>query len=83
MEWPLLSGTMEQMHSRPSQLAKDELKKNQISKVLVCGVSYKPDNIISDVRDAPQKEFVETLIGNNVQVDYYDPLVASYWDYIR
>eukprot|EP00121_Abeoforma_whisleri_P005523 Awhi_evm1s5009 len=78
MEWPLLSEAMTEMHSRPSNLANVELKKKEskLNKVLVCGVSYKPD--IADVRDAPQKEFIETMLENNVDVHFYDPIVESY-----
>eukprot|EP00121_Abeoforma_whisleri_P002505 Awhi_evm1s2249 len=78
MEWPLLTDAMTEMHNRPSNLANVELEKKEtkLNKVLVCGVSYKPD--ISDVRDAPQKEFIETMLENNVDVHFYDPLVESY-----
>eukprot|EP00121_Abeoforma_whisleri_P011256 Awhi_evm1s10380 len=46
---------------------------DKISTQRVCGVSYKPD-IISDVRDAPQKDFIETILENNVDVRFHDPL---------
>lgn len=75
LEWPILSNTMEAMHARPGRLAQDRADK-KVKKVLVCGVSYKPN--VSDIRDAPQADFVKTLVDNSVEVDFFDPLVESF-----
>lgn len=75
LDWPILSHSMEAMHARPGKIAKARLSKH-LQKVLVCGVSYKPN--VSDIRDAPQSSFVKTLQDNNVTVDFFDPLVESF-----
>ena len=55
------------------------IKENPSTKrVLVCGVSYKPN--VSDTRDAPQEHFIKALLDNGIQVDVYDPLVNDFMD---
>ena len=76
LNWPILSSSMNAMHSRPRRLAEQRMSTEKLHKVLVCGVSYKPN--VSDTRDAPQSTFVQTLKENNVSVDFYDPLVESF-----
>jgi UDP-N-acetyl-D-glucosamine dehydrogenase len=76
LKWPILSNSMEAMHSRPHKLAQARVADKKLRKVLVCGVSYKPN--VSDTRDAPQSSFVQTLKENNVAVDFYDPLVETF-----
>jgi len=76
LEWPILSSSMEAMHSRPHKLAQARASDKTVRKVLVCGVSYKPN--VSDTRDAPQSSFVHTLKDKNVSVDFYDPLVEDF-----
>mmetsp|Transcript_32967 Transcript_32967/g.52806 ORF Transcript_32967/g.52806 Transcript_32967/m.52806 type:complete len:380 (+) Transcript_32967:4688-5827(+) len=75
MKWPILESSMTAMHARPARLAAERTDPST-QKVLVCGVSYKPN--VSDVRDAPQAAFIKELIENKVQVEYYDPLVENY-----
>mmetsp|Transcript_16470 Transcript_16470/g.13314 ORF Transcript_16470/g.13314 Transcript_16470/m.13314 type:complete len:380 (-) Transcript_16470:28-1167(-) len=77
MKWPILESSMDAMHARPARLASERIDPST-QKVLVCGVSYKPN--VSDVRDAPQAEFIKELLKNKIQVEYYDPLVESYMD---
>ena len=75
---------MDAMHERPSKLAQARVSGSdgkKLERVLVCGVSYKPN--VSDTRDAPQSDFVRTLQENNVKVEYFDPLVESYKDLER
>jgi UDP-N-acetyl-D-glucosamine dehydrogenase len=83
LSWPILSSSMDAMHSRPSKIAQARVSgsKKKLERVLVCGVSYKPN--VSDTRDAPQSDFVRTLQENNVKVDYFDPLVETYQDLKR
>lgn len=77
LSWPILSSSMDAMHSRPRRLAQARVNDNKtLNKVLVCGVSYKPN--VSDTRDAPQSAFVQELKQNNVMVDFYDPLVEAF-----
>lgn len=75
LSWPILSSSMEAMHSRPRKLAQARISE-KLRKVLVCGVSYKPN--VSDTRDAPQSTFVQTLQRNNVTVHFFDPLVDAF-----
>lgn len=76
LKWPILSNTMDAMHARPGRLAKSRAASNKLQKVLVCGVSYKPN--VSDIRDAPQADFCKALVEENVTVDFFDPLVESF-----
>jgi len=78
LSWPILSSSMDAMHSRPRRLAQARVanSKNKLGRVLVCGVSYKPN--VSDTRDAPQSTFVKELRDNNVSVEFYDPLVDAF-----
>jgi UDP-N-acetyl-D-glucosamine dehydrogenase len=75
VEWPILQSSMDAMHARPGKLARARVDK-LMKKVLVCGVSYKPD--ISDIRDAPQSSFVQALKDENVEVHFFDPLVGAF-----
>ncbi len=45
------------------------------SKVLVLGVTYKPD--VGDLRESPVLELVELLAGKGAAVSYHDPFVPS------
>ena len=76
LTWPILSSSMDAMHSRPRRLAQARVNNNKLNKVLVCGVSYKPN--VSDTRDAPQSAFVQELKEHNVTVHFYDPLVDAF-----
>jgi len=74
-KWPILESAMTAMHARPGRLALEHVDPCT-QKVLVCGVSYKPN--VSDVRDAPQADFIKSLLGNKIEVEFFDPLVESY-----
>lgn len=76
LSWPILSSSMEAMHARPHNLAQKRVEEHKLDKVLICGVSYKPN--VSDIRDAPQSDFVNTLKKNNVMVEFFDPLVEAF-----
>jgi UDP-N-acetyl-D-mannosaminuronate dehydrogenase len=45
------------------------------AKVLVVGVTYKPD--VEDLRESPALEIVSGLLERGAVVDFYDPLVAQ------
>ena len=46
------------------------------SKVLVCGISYKPD--IDDVRETPAAEIIKLLADLGAEVSYHDPHVPHF-----
>ena len=62
--------------SRVSELMnkKEILLKN--SKILLLGVTYKKD--ISDTRESPAIDIVETLLEKSVNVSFYDPYVKEF-----
>jgi UDP-N-acetyl-D-glucosamine dehydrogenase len=45
-------------------------------KILVCGISYKPD--VSDVRESPSIELISLLKAEGADVSWHDPVVATY-----
>ena len=45
------------------------------SKILILGVSYKPD--VSDVRESPALEILELLQSLGAQISYHDPFVSE------
>ena len=57
-------------------LARQRTTEQKLAKVLVCGVSYKPN--VSDIRDAPQASFCQTLKDSGVEVHFFAPLVESF-----
>ena len=75
-DWPILTNVMKSMHERPFMLADRQVEKSKPKNALVCGVSYKPN--VSDVREAPQSDFVQQLKNHGVKVDFYDPLVKKF-----
>ncbi len=46
------------------------------SRILVCGISYKPD--IDDVRETPAAEIIKILADLGADVSYHDPHVKSF-----
>jgi len=46
------------------------------SKVLVCGLAYKPN--IDDTRETPAAEIIELLADLGAQVSYHDPHVPNF-----
>ncbi|MDP8234284.1 MAG: nucleotide sugar dehydrogenase [Candidatus Saelkia tenebricola] len=57
----------------------EELKKRKKvvrkSKVLIVGLSYKPD--VNDIRESPALEIIKELTSKKVQVSFYDPYVKE------
>ena len=49
------------------------------SRVLVLGVSYKPD--VGDLRESPSLKILELLAGNGAEVVYHDPHVPALPDH--
>ena len=45
-------------------------------KILVCGISYKPD--VSDVRESPSIELIKLMRAEGADVSWHDPLVVNY-----
>ena len=45
-------------------------------KILVCGISYKPD--VSDVRESPSIELIKLLRAEGADVCWHDPVVVTY-----
>jgi UDP-N-acetyl-D-glucosamine dehydrogenase len=45
------------------------------SKILVLGISYKPD--IDDMRESPAVPVIEGLLARGAQVDYHDPYIPK------
>src|ERR671937_117711 len=45
------------------------------ARILVLGVAYKPD--VSDTRDSPALEIIDTLIAKGARVEYHDPHVPT------
>ena len=48
------------------------------SKILILGMSYKPD--VDDLRESPGLEVYELLLESGAKVDYYDPHATSFRD---
>jgi UDP-N-acetyl-D-glucosamine dehydrogenase len=46
------------------------------SKILIFGVTYKPD--IDDMRESPALRIIDLLKKKNAEVDYYDPFVPKF-----
>jgi UDP-N-acetyl-D-glucosamine dehydrogenase len=74
---PLIERTMGEIAQRPGRVveqAKERLAENgaalRRSKVLVVGVSYKPD--VADLRESPALEILERLEGAGARIGYLD-----------
>ncbi|WP_375387194.1 nucleotide sugar dehydrogenase [uncultured Amnibacterium sp.] len=74
---PLIERTMTEIAQRPGRVveqAKERLAANgaslRRSKVLVVGVSYKPD--VADLRESPALEILERLEQNGARIGYLD-----------
>ncbi|MGC9366949.1 MAG: nucleotide sugar dehydrogenase [bacterium] len=46
------------------------------SKILIFGVTYKPD--IDDMRESPALRIIDLLVKKNAKIDYYDPFVPKF-----
>lgn len=49
------------------------------SKILIIGVTYKPD--IDDMRESPALKIIKLLNEKNALVDYYDPFIPEFPDF--
>jgi UDP-N-acetyl-D-glucosamine dehydrogenase len=62
------------------QLVVDVLNERKLpvrdAKLLIIGVAYKPN--VSDTRDSPALEIIDTLRRKGAAVDYHDPHVATF-----
>jgi UDP-N-acetyl-D-glucosamine dehydrogenase len=63
---------------RVSQALNDVRKPVRGSRVLVLGVSYKPD--VGDVRESPALKLIELLGGLGAEISYHDPFVPDLRD---
>lgn len=62
--------------SRINQLLDDALKPLRGSRVLLLGVSYKPN--VADLRESPAFPIAEILLSKGAEVSYFDPFVSSW-----
>src|SRR3954469_7283612 len=63
------------VHRRVIELLADRGKALRDARILVLGITYKPD--IADVRESPALAIIDMLLGAGAQVDFHDPLVAT------
>jgi UDP-N-acetyl-D-glucosamine dehydrogenase len=61
---------------RVASALNDEEKSLRGAKILVVGVSYKPD--VDDIRETPAVFIIEGLIDRGAKVSYHDPHVADF-----
>ncbi len=64
------------VYSRIQSLLNDRKIAVNGSRILLLGVTYKPN--ISDQRESPAEPLANVLIGNGALVDFYDPFVAEW-----
>jgi UDP-N-acetyl-D-glucosamine dehydrogenase len=64
------------VYSRIQSLLNDSKIAVNGSRILLLGVTYKPN--ISDQRESPAEPLANVLIGNGALVDFYDPFVAEW-----
>lgn len=62
---------------RVSELLNEQRKPLNGSKILILGITYKPN--IADQRESPALPLVEILRARNAEVSFHDPLVKE-WD---
>jgi UDP-N-acetyl-D-glucosamine dehydrogenase len=79
---PLITEAMQQIASRPSHVVdrvREQLAEHgsrvQGARILVVGISYKPD--IADLRESPALEILNRLHDRGAEVGYLDPHVPS------
>jgi UDP-N-acetyl-D-glucosamine dehydrogenase len=79
-EAPLVETAMARSAARPGQVVTragealaDNGKAISGARVLVVGVTYKPD--VQDVRESPALEIIEGLVNRGAQVGFHDPMV--------
>ncbi|WP_285471379.1 nucleotide sugar dehydrogenase [Actinoplanes sp. NBRC 101535] len=69
----LIAGRPRQVVERAREVLAERGQPMKGSRVLVVGVTYKPD--VADVRESPALEIIEELLASGVQVAYQDELV--------
>lgn len=69
-------GMPEWCASRTARILNDHGKAAKGAKVLVLGVAYKQD--IDDYRESPALRLIERMEKREMDIEYYDPWVASY-----
>jgi UDP-N-acetyl-D-glucosamine dehydrogenase len=62
--------------SRVTKALNDDAKPVRGSRVLICGLAYKPD--VDDTRETPAAEIIEQLAHLGADVSYHDPHVAQF-----
>lgn len=62
---------------RIAEILNEDTKSIKASKILLLGVTYKPN--IADQRESPSKPIAKLLIKDGADVSYYDPYVKT-WD---
>jgi UDP-N-acetyl-D-glucosamine dehydrogenase len=62
--------------SRVTRALNDDAKPVRGSKVLICGLAYKPD--VDDTRETPAAEIIEQLAHLGADVSYHDPHVPQF-----
>jgi UDP-N-acetyl-D-glucosamine dehydrogenase len=79
---PMIEQAMHRIAERPRMVAErvrtalgDHGLRLKGSRVLIVGVSYKPD--VEDVRGSPALEVIERLRHSGADVAYFDPLIPS------
>ena len=79
---PIIEQAMAEIGSRPRQVVErireilaDHSTPMRGSRVLVAGVSYKPD--VADLRESPALEILSLLHDRGVEVAFYDPFFNS------
>src|SRR3954452_5277815 len=63
------------VHQRALELLAETGKPLRGARILVLGVTYKPN--IADVRESPALDIIESLSQAGAQVDFHDPLVST------
>lgn len=64
--------------NKTAQVLNEYAKSIRNSKVLILGMSYKPD--IDDLRESPGLEIYELFKKSGAKVEYYDPYATSFKD---
>ncbi|MFH1782422.1 MAG: nucleotide sugar dehydrogenase [Candidatus Omnitrophota bacterium] len=61
---------------RITQVLNEKKKPLKASKILIIGVTYKKD--INDLRESPALTIINSLVGKEAKVEYYDPLIPNF-----
>jgi len=63
------------VHRRVLELLAEQGKPLRGARILILGVTYKPD--VADVRESPALTIIDLLASAGAHVDFHDPLVAT------